>query len=438
MSASQTADKLLTSVRQSLFLRLLLIFSMTLILLLIVASLATQMIYKDRMDRFGAESFFARHVNAMIDDIGIPPDLHKAAEIASQLPITVLITGPNFNWKSDARPIDLRRIRVMHHLPGDVSGVRTRAFRGLRILRGEWTYYFFARHQLLNSTGQRILYLAIAAAIATLCLNYWLVRRLLKPVQMLKEGAERISAGELDFRVTHRRNDELGDLTGSINHMADSLQSMLAAKQQLLLAISHELRTPITRAKVQLELLPDDDKKDSLREDINELERLVAELLEAERLHSTHGGLNLESTPLAVFTQELLQKYWPHIQRIHFDITQPDHAVPLDRMRYSLLLRNLVTNALRHGGDGPVQLSIIFNSEEATLTVTDQGNGIAPEHLQHLTEPFYRADSARQRQTGGLGLGLHLCHLIAEAHGGSLDIESELGSGTQIQIKLPR
>ncbi|MGI9295750.1 MAG: HAMP domain-containing protein, partial [Pseudomonadales bacterium] len=298
MSAALTAGKLLSGIRQSLFLRLLLIFSMTLIMLISIASVAAKMIYQDRAERFGAASFFARHVNATIDDIGSPPDLKKAMKLTRELPITVIITGPDFSWQSDKQRIELSRIRVTRSFSGGVSGVRARSFRGLRTQRGDWSYYFFARPQLLNSDDQVVLFVAIGCAFATLWLNYWLVRRLLKPVRLLKQGAERISAGELDYRVTHRSHDELGDLTRSINHMADSLQSMLAAKQQLLLAISHELRTPITRAKVQLELLPDGEKKASLREDINELDRLIAELLEAERLSSRHGGLNLETTAL--------------------------------------------------------------------------------------------------------------------------------------------
>ncbi len=113
-----------------------------------------------------------------------------------------------------------------------------------------------------------------------------------------------------------------------------------------------------------------------------------------------------------------------------------DREFFIDKLRIRLLLTNLLNNAIRHGRDNPLRVEVIFHEASATLIVEDQGEGIGPEHIEKVCEPFYRADSSRQRNTGGFGLGLYLCRLIAQAHGGSLEIKSELGKGTRISVRV--
>lgn len=430
---------LLRAAGRSLFLRLLLIFSATVALFILISILSTHQIMEGRRDESGSINYFERHIKEIISDIGTPPDLDRAATLAQELPISLLIIGPELHWQSDSRTIDIDHIRVVHSISDTVKIVRSKSTRALQVSTGDFQYYLFSKRHMLSKDDVVIIYFAVAATLLTLLLNYWLVRRLLKPIRLLKDGAERISQGELDYRVQHNRSDELGDLTNSINSMADSLQGMLAAKQQLLLAISHELRTPITRAKVQIEFIEDPGIKHSLKEDINELDLLVTELLEAERLNSQHASLMLEPLPFVDFITQILEQYWPQQPLIQWQPSQANqhNLVNLDRLRFSLLLRNLINNALRYGEQNPITVDVEFTAGKAQLTVTDKGRGISAEHIEHLTEPFYRADSARQRQTGGFGLGLYLCKLIAEAHGGSLTLKSELEKGTTVRVEIP-
>jgi len=271
-------------------------------------------------------------------------------------------------------------------------------------------------------------------------LNYLLVHRLLvEPVRKLREGAERICEGDLSYRVKTRRTDELGELTQSVNHMADSLQQMLEAKRQLLLAISHELRTPITRAKLQLEFMDDDAVREALADDINEIDLLISDLIEAERLSNQHQALLAEPVDFADYIGLVLEPYFQnYAPGVDYQRPEEDVCVNVDKLRTRLLLTNIVNNAIRHGRDNPITVRVAFTDTEVSLEVEDQGEGIAAEHMEHLSEPFYRPDSARQRNTGGFGLGLYLCRLIAQAHGGRLEISSELGVGTRVKIHLPR
>jgi signal transduction histidine kinase len=256
-------------------------------------------------------------------------------------------------------------------------------------------------------------------------------------VRLLRKGAERIRLGDLSFRVKSNRQDELGELTDSINHMADSLQSMLEAKRQLLLAISHELRTPITKAKLRLEFMPDSDEKDQLKEDIQEIELLITDLIEAERLNEEHAVLTAEPTPIVAFVERVCEQFESYPGGVELELPTQDREIVIDNLRVRLLITNLVNNAIRHGEGNPIVVRVSFNGDFIHLEVEDNGEGIAEEHLSQISEPFYRADSSRQRNTGGFGLGLYLCRLIANAHGGELIIQSQLGEGTHIKVKLP-
>jgi signal transduction histidine kinase len=280
-------------------------------------------------------------------------------------------------------------------------------------------------------------YIGLGFAIFILFSNYWLVRRLMDPVRRLRQGAERICAGDLSYRVQVTRTDELGELTASVNQMADSLQSMLEAKRQLLLAISHELRTPVTRAKLQLEFMEDSSLRENLRDDINEIDLLISDLIEAERLSTQHSALIQDDVDFADFIGMLSQQYQDYDGGLLLDLPEHDRAMHIDKLRIRLLLANIVNNAMRHGQNRPIAIKVSFTESEAVLSVTDQGEGISEEHLKHVREPFYRVDSARQRNTGGFGLGLYLCNLIVQAHDGRLDIDSEPGKGTRVTVYLP-
>jgi signal transduction histidine kinase len=431
----------LTQVRRSLFLRLLLIFSVTVVLIFAIVYTSVQQLNEINSNQQIVEipDFFTRNVESIIDDIGTPPDLERATLLAQDLDWTIRIEHPDMEWRSDN---DYRLAVELAEYQRDLSGdAEVRSWNDEDIIVVERNGYRFYMHQrFLESTDFNyvVLYTGLGIAAIVLLLNYLLVNRLLAPVRMLKQGAERIRRGDLGYRVETDRQDELGELTSSVNHMADSLQSMLEAKRQLLLAISHELRTPITRAKLQLEFMDDDKTRQALLDDINEIDLLISDLLEAERLNNTHSVLVTEPVQLSDFLESVVESFISEESEIRFSGLDTDQVVALDKLRIRLLVTNLLNNASRHGRGKPIDVRVSFANETATIEVIDRGEGIAEEHLADITEPFYRADSARQRNTGGFGLGLYLCKLIVEAHGGDIRITSQLGEGTHITVRIPR
>jgi signal transduction histidine kinase len=291
-------------------------------------------------------------------------------------------------------------------------------------------------------------------------LAYGYVRRLLRPLEDIRQGAQRFGKGHFEQAIPVRRNDELGDLAGDINAMGQDIHQMLEAKRALLLAISHELRSPLTRARLNTELLPDQPELASMREallrDLALMRDLVTDLLESERLASRHAALQLEGTDLAGLAREVVAALLA--QGRDGEPGQPaDKGAPqvllrlppelprlqLDPGRIRLLLRNLLDNALRHsaGAASPPELHIQWQPDAAGgpmvgIAVRDHGPGVDEAALPHLAEPFYRPDSARQRATGGVGLGLYLCKLVALAHRGSFQARNAM-PGLEVQVQLP-
>ena len=426
-------------IRKSLFFRLLAIFGITVVLFLIIILISLQSIGNDSDTIETIPDYFTRHVESIIEDIGTPPNLSNAMRLASELSWTINIRNPIMEWSSDAQNrLDVDSSQYQESLTSDAE---MRAINGediIRVNRDGYDFYMYRSAQEEGLFNYFVLYTALALATLILFLNYFMVNKMLNPVRLLKQGAERIRQGDLSYRVKSNLQDELGELTESINHMADSLQSMLEAKRQLLMAISHELRTPITKAKLRMEFMPESDEKDQLKEDINEIDLLISDLLEAERLNNDHSALVSERVLLANFIRSIAESFKSNNGEIDIEIPVNDLEFEIDKLRIRLLITNLLNNAVRHGKGNLINVRVSFSGDRGIIEVKDNGEGISEEHITQITEPFYRADSARQRNTGGFGLGLYLCRLIAQAHGGEMIIVSQEGQGTQITVNLPR
>jgi signal transduction histidine kinase len=216
------------------------------------------------------------------------------------------------------------------------------------------------------------------------------------------------------------------------------IKKLIQAKEALLLDVSHELRSPIARLKVGLELLKETEAKISLQEDLREMEAMVTEILEAYRLQRFSDRLNLEvvnSHALIASVVAELSDRPPGIKVI--DLC--NCSVKLDVKKARVVLRNILDNALKYSSrsSNPVEVTSHFKNKTFTVSIKDCGIGI-PAHLLHqVFEPFFRADPSRSRQTGGFGLGLSMCKAIMEAHGGAIHLESKAKEGTLVVINFP-
>ncbi|MEO1203273.1 MAG: ATP-binding protein, partial [Pseudomonadota bacterium] len=257
----------------------------------------------------------------------------------------------------------------------------------------------------------------------------------------IRAGAAHIGRGNFDYRISATRNDQLGDLADDINQLASDVQDMLDAKRGLLLGISHELRTPLSRLRLLAEFLDSEEDQASIRAEIDEMERVVVTLIEAERLNVRHAALNRSQVRVDRLVDELLNDYFARDRdRIKVVSRAPHLIANVDGSRITLLLKNLVSNALRYSPEeaGPVELIIDEVGGDLVIRVRDRGPGIPAEEAAHIGEPFYRGDPSRARETGGTGLGLYLATLVARAHEGALSlVDTDDGIGACFEARLP-
>jgi len=370
-------------------------------------------------------------------DIGSPPSLKNAQALANKLAIEIHYFSAHHQWATHDRALNFDDLDFYRqYKQGNAEyGFGHGYDREFLIARySDYTLAFSIPRKNKNILRKVVPVLVI---LLVLIILYYATRRLFAPIDDIKEGIGRIGRGELSYRLNIKRSDELGELGSSINTMADDIENMLEAKRQLLLAISHELRSPLTRAKVAVALLDDAQHRDEIQQDLDEMETLIEELLESERLSTRHRVLNMSTTVLQSLIQQVLTEHFP---QNGFTIVMPqqDIVLELDQARIKLLLKNILENAMTHNPQQakPPVLQVERQEHSVNIVVSDHGAGIEQQHLPHLAEPFYRTDKSRQRKTGGYGLGLYLSRVIAEAHGGELSITSQLGVGTVVRVSL--
>jgi signal transduction histidine kinase len=363
------------------------------------------------------------YVDRLAADLGTPPDVARAQKLAERLPLSIRIDGPAVHFDSHPQ----RSAWQQRHSDAEAGWwLLTRATTdGHRITFGVGDVAWEHRPRAIGWLTLGVLLLLTAAA-------YHYVRRLFRPLDDIRAGALRFGQGDFATLIPLRRSDELGDLAQQVNTMAADLQRMLDAKRGLLLAISHELRSPLTRARLNAELVAEGSARDALLRDLAEMRDLIGDLLESERLAGGHTALQREPVDLNALVAE---------QAAGLAITlQLAAGVPLlalDRTRIRLALRNLIDNALRHGGaDRPPELSTRLEGATVVLAMRDFGPGVDAALMPQLAEAFYRPDSARTRGAGGVGLGLYLCRLVAQAHGGQL-LLAHANPGLQAELRLP-
>lgn len=270
-----------------------------------------------------------------------------------------------------------------------------------------------------------------------LFVSYKALNTQLKPVQKAIESASQISQGNLKYRIESHPKNELGKLTQGLNGMAENLEDLFASKNELLLSVSHELRSPMARMKVLLALLEKGDTVSKLNNEINKMDVIVEQLLESERLRDSHKLLNLEPYFFPNVMAEITH-YFEENPRINFECSAPEIVIYIDLGRFKFLLRNLIENALKHSpNSSPVMVICHLDAGELVISVRDFGSGIEPEFLPRLFEPFTQADNVDNRSNSGVGLGLFLCQRIAVAHGGSLSVNSELNKGSEFTFRVP-
>jgi signal transduction histidine kinase len=267
-----------------------------------------------------------------------------------------------------------------------------------------------------------------------------LIRHTLRPIKWLRQGVDEIAAGNLALEIPVRARDELGALTIAFNAMIRRIRDTLKAQDQLLLNVSHELRSPITRMKLALEFIPACDKKRQITADLVEMESMISELLEMERLRNNHGRLDIKPENLSRLVQDVASAYQELPPGVIISGLPDDLTIAIDAVRMRTVLQNLLENAIKYSlaDSRAVELSLEEHDETVAIVIKDNGPGIAAEELGNVFEPFYRLDRSRSKKTGGYGLGLSICQKVVAAHNGSITLQPNPERGLVARVTLPK
>ena len=415
--------------RHSLKSRLLALFLLLALVLAVLLLVTLQRAVQDGWQGY-AQPLVADYVDHLAAEVGSPPDLERARAIAARLPVRVRIEGPVHRFDSHPDHRHDRDHDRDHHPDDDAHGPPS---WGLTRTLADGHVVRFSLLAPPDSRRPRLLgWIALAVLAAVTGLGYVAVRRLLRPLDAIGAGVGAYTLGRFERPIAsfapggRLRDDELGALAGRIDAMAGSLAGMLEAKRTLLLAISHELRSPLTRARLNAELLDDTPERDALLRDLAEMRDLVSTLLESERLQQGHAALQAAPLDLAAWLQALAAEEGVALD-LALDSPRAPAVARVDETRLRLMLRNLIANARRHASEAPKPPRLFLRDEPGgawALGLRDHGPGVADDQLALLGEPFHRPDAARTRSAGGVGLGLHLCRQVAQAHGGVLCIRN--------------
>lgn len=346
-------------------------------------------------------------------DIGVWDAAGRSLFQSSSTPLALPPRPPRHRW----HPPPPGGVWVLPLADGRVLGVRERHPLGQR--------------------GRFFLPLLGGVAVLIAIGLYPLSRGITRRIEELAEGARRWGQGDLGHRVPVRGSDEIAVLADRFNQTAAGIEALLAQERQMLATASHELRSPLARIRMAIELLseePDPGRRGELSrrasEDIAELDALVEELLLATR---TQPGV--PRRPLTDI--DLLALVRAEAQAVGAAVTGEPTVWPCEETMMRRLVRNLFANARLHGGGAAIRAEIRRDKDGVLLAVEDDGPGVPESERERIFAPFYRAPGPRPPGDAGLGLGLALCRQAARYHGGDIRHVARQPTGSRFEVRLP-
>jgi signal transduction histidine kinase len=360
-------------------------------------------------------------------------DQAAAREISERLPVQIRYEGPDASWSTSMRLPSIEDARK--------SGRRHALSRNYNIVSASngGTYLFVWTYgPRVHSAHSSLLAVLLTLLLGTVVATYLIQKNLLlRPLKALHEGVALLGEGNLDVELPISTRDEFGALTDAFNKMVRRVGELVRARNQLLQDVSHELRSPLTRLKVALELVPESDHKERMAEDVTEMEWMITELLELERLRDARGISVIRQDLVHIIRQEI-EALAGRPPGINFVACPPSIELALDGDKIRLVIRNLLENALKYSlsTSRPVEVRVEECRDGPTVTCTDDGPGIPEEDMGSIFEPFYRVDRSRSKATGGYGLGLSICKRIMEAHGASITVKNNPSRGVSFRLQF--
>lgn len=451
---------------RNLFLRIFLSFWASMALVLALTVIVTLWVAENRLQREQErQDEFARQASVVLATKGVPG-------LKSWLETELPTVAPDQLYVLDHTGADLLDRPVPGFLqasvgrrpfpsqkPGDEGGRNMRLLSQLVSTRGD-TYSLSLLRQRrggpfgifgdLASVDTLVMVTAITALISAL-VCYLLARFLSAPIDHLRAATRSIASGDLSVRVAGllgRRRDELAMLAQDFDGMAERLRALLQSHQQLLRDVSHELRSPLARLQIALGLARRpaanlEQEFDRIERETQRLDELIGEILSLSRLDDPARSLELEPVAfgelLDLVAENARIEGEPENVKVDLQVTG-DLVVRADRELLFRAIENVARNAVRFSPPGAVVRieAEAHNEREVRVRIRDRGPGVPEATLDKIFEPFYRVSNARDRDSGGYGIGLAITARVIGLHGGSARAANEDGGGLCVEIRLPR
>jgi signal transduction histidine kinase len=315
--------------------------------------------------------------------------------------------------------------------------VHCRGPRAPVVLQTDKGWIVVRRNLDIGRPGKKVNQILLGIAVAVILLSAGVAVLITRPLKATTGAMARIAQGDLRHRLPVTGGKELSEAARMFNAMADRVEVILRTERELMAGISHEVRTPLARLRLETELLRDsgsvpEKRLAAMEADLADIDALIGELLECSRLSLGERTLARETVDLSRVVAEAVERY-----------PLPNHAVVVqgeaqpiigDHVRLVRVVGNLLENA---GKYAPHNTEVTVSLRGSEVTVMDKGPGLSPEELLRVFEPFYRGVGAKALGKTGLGLGLMIARQIVTLHGGEISAENREGGGLVIRFRLP-
>jgi signal transduction histidine kinase len=372
-------------------------------------------------------------------------DITKAQAVAKNHRIGIIVWTESGNFAFDPEGEPIEPDRLLEHTSGfrqieaHIQHATEHGGDGLKM-----HYTFLLNKDEFDDDRTPMIIGLVYLLLYTICLAYLMQVSLLRPLKWLHSGVEAVSAGDFSTRVPVVRNDEIGKVARAFNEMTTRVQEMMDDRERLLADVSHELRSPLARIKVALELLPEGEKRNAIAQDIREMESLTTALLEREqmrtKLQTGESETGFETINLIAVTGDVVDGFQNTTPGINLNV--PPHSLEIegDKTLVKILIHNLVDNAVKFSlaDSAPIEVTLSRGDGDIQIIVKDDGIGIPRDRAEKVFEPFVKLNPARGHRSG-YGLGLNLCQRIVQAMGGHIEMQQmEQQRGTRVSVTLPK
>lgn len=356
------------------------------------------------------------------------PTVAKAAARSHQ--IGIILDYPEYTKAYDRQGLEIAPSLLLENAEN---------FRQITVtIHDLYKISFFLEKDVFGQMENRPLIGVVIGILIVVSVIYLVQLSWLRPLQWLRNGVEKVANGDFSTRVPIVRNDEIGQVGRAFNYMTEQVLGMMEDRDRLLADVSHELRSPMARMRVALEMMPKNKYSANIERDILQMEALTTALLEREKLIGGTSLKKTESVNINAILAEICERVEKTAPGINCHIPENPIRIRANRELLLMLFQNLIDNSIKFSkpDSAPISITAQIKDKQIKISVDDDGIGISKEDTERVFKPFVKLDAARGHGVG-YGLGLNLCQRIVQAHGGSIAIDPKAENGLRIVVKLP-